>query len=53
MGRNPREPRRNDGSNDRFQEHRIHRSDESVIETTVGDLARIDDGLDDLTGRQA
>lgn len=53
MGKNPREPRRTRGSHDRFQEYRIHRSDEAVIETTVGDLARVDDGLDDLAGRQA
>jgi hypothetical protein len=52
MGKDTREPRPNAGSHDRFQEHRIHRSDESVIETTVGDLARVADGLDDLAGRQ-
>ncbi|MFC4449818.1 hypothetical protein [Halorussus aquaticus] len=53
MGKDPHEPRRTGGSHDRFQEHRIHRSHESVLDTTVGDLARVDDGLDDLVGRQA
>jgi len=53
MGKNPREPSKADGSHDRFQEYRIHRSDESVIDATVGDLARVDDGLADLVGRPA
>jgi hypothetical protein len=53
MGKNPAEPSNPGGSHDRFREYRIHRSDESVIEPTVGDLARVDDGLADLVGRPA
>jgi hypothetical protein len=52
MGKDPREPRRTGGSHDRFPENRIFRSRETVIETTVGDLARVDDGLGDLLGNQ-
>jgi len=50
MPKDPREPRR---TGSRFQEHRIHPSRETVLETTVADLARVDDGLGDLVGRQA
>jgi hypothetical protein len=38
-----------DGSND-FQEHRIRRSDEDVIDCRVGDVAQVDEAVGDLVG---
>ncbi|SHG77995.1 hypothetical protein [Halobaculum gomorrense] len=41
------------GTDDGFEEHRIKRPREPGLDLTVGDVARVDEHVDDLVGRRA
>ncbi|QZX98720.1 hypothetical protein [Halobaculum rubrum] len=46
-------PPRAGGTDGGFEEHRIKRPREPGLDLTVGDVARVDEYVDDLVGRRA
>jgi len=53
MGKTSPEPPGRGGTTSGFQEHRVHRSDERVLDLAVADVATVDESLGELVGRVA